>query len=225
MGIYNLKDDERTHVFWVTNDALLGRITPEIRNISIDYDGQAIYLCVYSASELSEKDKEQFDIAATEIMAGIREAILFPVKTQFFVVPMSERVSIQGKPFFRRKEPRLQEESLPKELFPTGVDDLSKETRGQFLDETHRALLWRITPEIRAVSVDYDAGVMYLYVYSDTELSEKDKKEFDLATTEIVSGIIEKKPIAVRFCVVPMPEKLSIQGVPFFQRKEAGVTK
>ena len=103
------------------------------------------------------------------------------------------------------------------------LDDLDKETQVDLFLETNRALLRIIGPEVRAISLDYDCDddMIYLYVYSERELSEEDKESFDIATTEIISGII--RHMGIRFFVVPMPKELSIRGEPFFQRKEIGV--
>lgn len=105
MNVDDLEKETQIDLFWSTNQALLGRIVPEIRAISVDYDGDFLYLCVYSESELSGEDKEELDIAVTEIICDVMRRM----GIQFFVVPMPRKLAIRGKLFFRRKESLVEE--------------------------------------------------------------------------------------------------------------------
>lgn len=110
MNIYDLPEEMKDSFFLGMRHALLGRITLEVRAVSVDYDGQKLTLCIYSESQLSQEDKEEFARVIPEVRAEIEYAL--PIEAQFFVVPMPHDFRIRGRLFFARKERDGHRESI-----------------------------------------------------------------------------------------------------------------
>lgn len=58
-----------------SNRALLGAVTPHLRAVTIDFNGQLFILRAYFDKEATSDDKELIDIALTEIIADLHHEI------------------------------------------------------------------------------------------------------------------------------------------------------
>ncbi len=85
-----------------------------------------------------------------------------------------------------------------------------------------RALVGRITPEIRMVAVECGDGRAKLWVYHDGRLSPEAEEEFDDATTEVMADVPpdEHPAVGVEFVRVDAPESVAPRGWPVYGRKE-----
>ena len=87
---------------------------------------------------------------------------------------------------------------------------------------TQRALLGRLSPEVRAVTVESDGGRAVLRVYHDGPLAPETEDEFGDAVTEIMADVPSDEPPAVQaeFERVDAPSQLEMSGWPVYARKE-----
>ena len=67
--------DLRTKVILSANRALLGAITPNLRAITLDYDEKNLILRAYFDEKVNEDEKEQIDVALTEMIADLYQDI------------------------------------------------------------------------------------------------------------------------------------------------------
>jgi len=67
--------DLRVKVILSANRALLGAITPNLRSVTIDFNEQLLILRAYFDHAATEDEKEQIDIALTEIIADLYQDI------------------------------------------------------------------------------------------------------------------------------------------------------
>jgi hypothetical protein len=98
----DLPKDFQGMLLIAANKAFLGRITTNIRMISLDWDSENIVLHAYIDGDVSEEIKKEFEIAGEEIM----KRLPFSLKMNVEVMPkrFPEKISFAGHLVYSRKE-------------------------------------------------------------------------------------------------------------------------
>ena len=88
-----------------------------------------------------------------------------------------------------------------------------------------QALLGRIAPEVRLVTVEHGDGRATMRVYHDGPLSPETEEEFDDASAEMMADVPgdERPDVRVTFVRSDSPAQTDPSGWPVYRRKEPAV--
>jgi hypothetical protein len=160
---------------------LLNSIAPQLRAVAVDVDTKKneLFFFFFYDGEVSDELFELASIAVTEVE-------MYP--SQYFRyqhiirLDFPEKIPIQGRLAFLRKEPNLPEYKKESRTF------LLKQTSPiiVLLLDMQEALLGKITPDLRyvTVGVDLEQKQLKFYFIYDGEISEEDHLLATLAIQE-----------------------------------------
>jgi hypothetical protein len=153
--------------------ALLGTITPNLRAVTVDFVEINSYLniCFFYHGEVSEEVAEDINCALTEI--DLDPPIIFNRNEDFIIrLDYPQKIPVQGRIVYLRNEypPLLFKQKKSIEMANQSLPPMAK-----FLLETQDALLGKVTPELRKLSiiVDENSKTSELFFYYDGTISEK----------------------------------------------------
>jgi hypothetical protein len=100
----------------------------------------------------------------------------------------------------------------------------STELRIRVLLSLQRALVGEVTPNIRAVSVEYSEEKIRIQVYIDGEISEEAKEEFDAGVvTQVVADFPypekDDPSVEYEFLRIDAPGRIDYRGIVIYARK------
>jgi hypothetical protein len=99
------------------------------------------------------------------------------------------------------------------------------EFRSIVLLSVQRALLGEITPNMRAISVEWSEKKIHICVYVDGEIDEKARSEFDAGVvSEVIADFpyadVDEPVVDFEFIRRDAPSKLHCRGATVYARKE-----
>ena len=151
--------------------ALLREITPELRAVivDLDQDEQLLYIYFYFDKEVSETRINIWDCVIAEASTDLGPEFLLKAKIERLDYPQT--IPSCGYCAYLRKEPSASHDK--NNLFRRVK--ITEITMGYALLSVQQAMLGVVTPELRAVVVDFDAvkPLLYIRFYYDGEVPEK----------------------------------------------------
>jgi hypothetical protein len=160
--------------------ALLGEVTPELRAVILDLDQDNVLLHAYfyHDGEASEKHLDIWSCVISEGSVDLEPEFLTKAKIEQLDYP--QEIPSKGYFAYLRKEERglqLKKNSLSKL-------EIKEMSLAYAMLAVQHALLGVVTPELRAVIVDFDKEkiLLYIHFYYDKEVS---KSLIDLWLTAI----------------------------------------
>jgi hypothetical protein len=148
--------------------ALLDVITPQLRAVVVDFDKDQclLYMYFYYDGEASEEIIELWDCALTEASADMGADSLLDGGFERLDYPKA--IPIKGQYAYLRRE-------QPCSSCPTPKLIMEEYSIGYALLAVQRALLGVVTPELRAVIVDFenDKRLLYVRFYYDGKVSDE----------------------------------------------------
>lgn len=156
--------------FFNLQNALLGAVHPCLRAAQIDLeeDQKKISYYFYYDCDVTDELFELASVAVTEAWSPD-----YFVEQHILHLPVSEMIPIHGSFAFLRKEPKL-----PKLKKKNNADLIKNETPIiALLLVMQEALLGKITPDLRIVSVDVDIAekMLNFYFEYDSPISEENQ--------------------------------------------------
>jgi len=147
-----------------TQIALWGEITPNLRAVTVNIDGITGLLIefFYDGSITEEIKKTAAEIT---MEASCFFPADFPYCDRLTRIDYPDEIPFSGRFVYFRKEPK----STP---VPISIDPGVIPVRGKILLAALNALLGKTTPELRAVTVDWNDFVAWIHLYYDGEISE-----------------------------------------------------
>lgn len=192
--------------------SLLNSITPSLRAVTCDIDiscnvetkRNELFICFFYDREIDEALFDLSSLVGTEI-----DMIRYFSNEKIIRLDFPKEIPLQGKFAFLRKEPNLPE--------------IKKENRSFLLNETlpifvflldmQEALLGKVTPALRYVSVNVESEkqILFSHFVYDGEISEED---YSLATSAIKESTSSFPEYKVDFCIerVDFPNDLPHRG-------------
>jgi hypothetical protein len=148
--------------------ALLGEVTAELRAVVIDFDTEQLifFARFYYDKEACEKMIDLWQCAATEASASLGPDCFTHLQIERVDYP--EKIPSCGYYAYLRKEPNL----------PEKLDNkvkIAEMTIGYALLAVQNALLGVVTPQLRAVIVDFEEEIPLLFIrfYYDTQVPQE----------------------------------------------------
>lgn len=148
--------------------ALLREVTPELRAVSIDLDQNEMLMHAYfyCDKEISEKQLDTWQCVTTEASASMLPRFILEPKIERLDYP--RQIPLKGYFIYLRKEEVGVQHK--KNSFPR--IELKEQSLGYAMLAAQHALLGVVTPELRAVTVDFNKEKLLLsiYFYYDKEV-------------------------------------------------------
>lgn len=149
--------------------ALLGEITPELRTvfINLDTEEQILYTYFYYDGEASEQKIDLWDCVVTEASADLGPDCFVESKIERLDYPA--KIPPHGYCAYLRKE------NIESENYSLPKVKITKMSVGYALLSMQHALLGKVTPELRAVVIDFekeDHPLLYVRFYYDGEIPQ-----------------------------------------------------
>jgi len=207
-----------------TQGALFGSVTNNLRAVKVEFGNNFITLNFYYDKIPSEFEDETSEIVGTEVISDFGD-ILFKALTDFRVkkkhLPYPNKIPDQGVWVYYRHEPTLKDQydfETPKEL----MEEMStKLLQVRVRISVQKALLGRITENLRAVQVECSNELVFLHFYYNEQPTEVDIKLAEEATKEISTIFSnEVKKFKNETVHIPYPDKVPSREYWIFFRYE-----
>jgi hypothetical protein len=89
--------------------SLLGRITPNLRKVTVNYSHDHIHLYFYYHSQSTEEEDELAEEVSSEVLAAaFPDIILKSFEVNKIVIPYPNKIPHTGHPVYHRYEPLLE---------------------------------------------------------------------------------------------------------------------
>lgn len=197
-----------------TQKALLDVITPELRAVVVDFNNreQLLYLRFYYHGEVSEELIDIWQCVITEVDLGPDCKLDDGIERLDYPIP----IPLRGRYAYLRKEnfsPSIcKAQSVSMEIVPIA----------QGLLAVQSTLLGVVTPELRAVIVDFlqEEQLLYIRFYYDGEISEELIKLWQCAIIETSFGLGIEHKLDGKVERCDYPQIIPFQGRYAYARKE-----
>lgn len=142
-------------------NALLREVTPNLRAVVVDLDKdtRVLHARFYHDGEISEKMTDLWSCVNAEASASLGPDCFVDFQVERLDYP--RRIPLRGRLAYLRKEDDSFDSSSA--LWPR--IEIKEQTIGYALLAVQQALLGIVTPELRAVVVDFDKGASLLYIH------------------------------------------------------------
>ncbi|MES2344771.1 MAG: hypothetical protein V4494_02375 [Chlamydiota bacterium] len=219
--------ESRLDALTSTGRALLGVITPELRAVVVDLVEDVFYINFYYDGEVSEDLIDLWDCAITEASAGLDSN--FGLDEYIERLDYPQKIPRSGTFAYLRKEPYvldlygLEKESkflLKEDLFFVEREAGPLKSYGGILLAAQRALLGVVTPELRAVVVDFDDEELYVRFYYNGEVSLELIHEWEDAIAQINIDMYSYRSANGLVVRLDYPQEIFFRGRYAYLRKE-----
>jgi hypothetical protein len=195
-------------------NSLFGVATPELRAVIVDVDKKntLLYVRFYYHGELSEKLFDLWDCSLTEIISSCGTDCELDLEIERLDYP--KKIPLKGFYAYLRKEDHI---------VKTKIDMQNLElTIGYALLSVQNSLLGVVTPELRAVVVDFNKENSFLYVrfYYDGEILKELFDLWDCALSEVKADFGSNWELDLKITRLDYPQKIPFRGNYAFLRKE-----
>lgn len=175
-------------IIFSTQGALFGSITDNLRAVKVEFGNDFIILLFYYDQKPSEFEEEAAEIVGTEVISDFGD-ILFRILTDFRVekkhLPYPNRIPDQGVWIYYRYEPN-QKNQYDFEISKAFEEEISNELLHiPVRISVQKALLGRVTTNLRAVQVECSNELVFLHFYYNEQPKELDIKLAEETTREI----------------------------------------
>ncbi len=197
------------YLLWSIQNALLNAVTPELRAVIVDTDDKNKKALIYFFydGEITERVREIANLARTET-----DSYPNHFNEEYILrVDAPKQIPLWGKFAYLRKEPNLP--NYPKENRAFLLKTPETLHSSVLLLDMQEALLGKVSPSLRIVTVDSDPKKKYLelrFVY-DGAISDED---FSLATVAIQEASAPFVGYEVRSNIerIDFPKSISAKG-------------
>jgi hypothetical protein len=153
-----------------TQNALLREVTPQLRAVFVDLDHKEdlLHISFYYDGEATEKTLDSWDCVISEASTDLGPEYLLKATIERLDYP--KKIPVSGYCAFLRKEP----EALHNKDILYSQVEITQKSFGYALLAVQHAVLGVVTPELRAVVVDFEKEKPLLYIrfYYDTDVPQ-----------------------------------------------------
>jgi len=188
-------DFDLNYLLLSSQRALLDAVIPELRAVTIDFDDNKheIILHFFYDCEVNDKLFELASCAGTEIEENPEYPFFCTLNEDIAIsMPFPQEIPPHGYLIYLRKEP-----CLPRITKKRKIDLLQTKTPiARLLLVMQEALLGKVTPSLRIVSIDMnpEEKELYLYFEYDSPISNEDRNLANLAVQEARTSFPEYTP-------------------------------
>jgi len=207
--------------------ALSRAIVPSLWAVTFDWTEDTILLYFFSDGEVSEDDREESEIVATETSIGFND---FPyLHSEFINIHNPEKLPSYGKEIvFAREEAKNKwpiSEFLKKKCNRANlIGDWVTKSTNRLMITINYALLGRVTAALRAVTCDLEADALRMYYFFDGEISESNRTNAEEVSAIVLQELKELTSIKTVCIRADAPALLPLFGKDSFGyvRRDAG---
>lgn len=190
-----------SYVRCVSQVALLGAITSNLRAVTVAMLDKELMLNFYYENEPTENEIDLSQVASTEVLSDFSNVM---VREQQIILPQPERISLKDEDILVYH--RYEGHSLAE------AQALFKETSiSSIRIASQNALLGAVTNNLRSVSISFIKNKFTLYFYYDRAPSEKEE-DLSKQVIEKTIACFEKITGEIKRFVIPEPEKIPLQN-------------
>lgn len=205
--------------------ALLEVIVPELRAVVVDLSNetQILYIRFYYDGEVSEKLIDLWECAITEASADLGPDCGVDDGVERLDYP--KEVPPRGRYAYLRKEPLLpSSDKLLAEIIPARPPSHKIEIFpvAYALLAVQRALIGKVTPQLRAIVVDVpkEKNLLYVHLYYDGEVGEEIIDLWESSVTEVSADLGLGYVLDVGVDRLDYPQRMPFRGRLAYLRKE-----
>lgn len=204
--------------------ALLDHVTPDIRAVCVKEENEDIVTTFFCDGPYSEELEDSAYVATTEIISSLpwgENGYSRMIDTQLICLEYPKKLPLFKHLVYLRYEPDCQvyKNMVAEEVFPL-VDSPNLRLAGM------RALLGRVTPNLRGATIYEEDKTIFLHFYYDGPISDLSHQLIIGALSEIKSDFqsadeSQKKHFDFKLDRVDFPKKISWKSDCLYARYEA----
>lgn len=170
------------------NRALCYEVFSQLRSVRITWDDEKMYLYFFYEGEISEEDHESAECIATQMIANFN---YFLLEVEITRCDYPSPIPLIGMLAYHRYEPDINRgiEQESKHLREIVKENSAISLRVTIILNAIVGLIGRISSSLRSLQIKWENSTIYLSLYYDGEISERDRGLAQDAASQIASDL------------------------------------